>query len=574
MPITQVKALLVSSKESDLKLIGNYGHKFQYSKLCLQYANNCSEAKKLLQSDHFDILLICGSGNDRSQQLLYDWLRHEELSIPATVFIARNRNKDHHQQQLLRSGAIDIIPLKDLSPALLERSIRYAIRHKADELRLLKLAHHDPLTGLSNRLAFKSITKGLMAQSRRSGDLLALMVVDLDNFKAVNDNHGHDAGDCTLIEAANLIQKAIRETDFIARLGGDEFAIVGTQLKSPNDAATLARHIIERCNISQGSAPSNIEVSCSIGVSIFPNDGEEFNGLLKHADNALLAAKQAGKQQFSFADQQLNLKDRFHHALDNDIKSQAFLKQLELHFQPILDFKQQAIHGAEALLRWNCPNKGLLTPEKFLDTVESNGLMDKVGNWVVHNACMQHLKWREIGLPAIPVCVNLTARQLENSYLINVIKKLINNQNFDPHYLCLEFSEGDAFHCSEKVFNSLYKLHELGVNLTIDNFGKEYCSLTQLHRLPIDSLKIDKSLIQRLEQNGDFAQVTEAIIKLGKILNLDVIAHGIESDACLDYLLQRDCHHAQGYHIAKPLNGEDFACWANNHSDSVNATTH
>ena len=574
MPVTQVRALLVNNKDSVYQLIRKLSLNFQHSEICISCAQDYNHAISLIKEHRYDVLLVCDTDNSRAQQLFFDWLRSDELSVPATLFLTDAEGKDEQQHQLLLSGATDIIVIKQLTAALLERSIRYAIRHKADELRLLKLAHHDPLTGLANRLAFKNNIAKLMAQCRRSGDLLALMIIDLDNFKMVNDQYGHDIGDDTLIRAASLLRNTVRETDYIARLGGDEFAVIGTQLSSPSDAATLARHIINDCRITQRKNNTSINVTCSIGVSIFPHDGEELNSLLKHADNALLCAKANGNHCYSFADHQLNLKDKFQNMMELSIKSHSFLKELELYFQPIIDIKQQVIIGAEALLRWNSPCKGQLPPDKFLPIVESNGLMDKVGNWVLHHACMQQLNWQKLGLPLIPVSVNLTARQLENSYLINVIKKLINNQNFDPQYLCIELSEGDAFKCSEKVFNSLYKLRELGVHLTIDNFGKEYCSLTQLHRLPIDALKIDKSLIQRLEHNGDYADVTEAIIQLGKILNLEVIAHGIESDISLDYLRKRDCHQAQGYHIAEPLNSDAFGQWANQHRAATMIACH
>lgn len=561
MSSTQVKALLINNNPKDQILIRQLTDAFEESSIDLNYAHNIDSAKQQMQQGSFDILLI-NTEADISERLHFlNWLRNDDTNIPATLVINHSNDKVANQN-CLTTGAIDSINIEKLTPALLERSIRYAIRHKADELRLLKLAHHDPLTGLYNRLAFKNHLNTLMAQSRRSGELIALMIIDLDNFKSVNDCLGHDIGDETLIAAANIIQNSVRETDQVARLGGDEFAVIATQLNTPHDAATLARFIADRCKITQTSSQGNITVSCSIGLALFPNDGDEINLLLKHADNALLHAKKSGKSQFSFADQQLNLKDKFNHILDNEINNQAFIKQLHLLYQPVVDVNNQNIISAEALLRWQNPSKGLLEPCHFLSAVENNGLMNKVANWVIHNACMQHLKWIEAGLAPIPISVNLTARQLESSYLINVIKKLINNQDFNPNFLHLELSEGEAFKCSDKVYSSLYKLRKLGVKLTIDKFGKDYCSITQLHRLPIDAIKIDRSLIQHLEHNNDYADVTEAIIQLGKILNLETIAHGVENERCLEYLNKRDCHHAQGFYISEPLTGDRFYQWA------------
>lgn len=560
MSLTCVKALFINSNPKDQQFIGQLTNQFTQTEVALSHAKSADEAIERLNNSHIDIVLMGTEAELTNRLNLLNNLSRSEHFVPP-VLILTHKQTQSSQENCLKSGAIDNIDFSELSPALLERSVSYAIRHKADELRLLKLAHHDPLTGLSNRLAFKNHLIKHMAQSKRSGDLLALLIIDLDNFKLVNDTLGHDIGDKVLISAAEHLQENVRETDLVARLGGDEFAIIATQLHSTRDAAILARNIIEHCYFKQPGTLIEIAISCSIGIALFPTDGVNHNSLMKHADNALLHAKKSGKQQFSFADYKLNLKDKFQHALDNDIKHPHFLKQLQLYYQPIIDVNNQHITGVEALLRWNHPSKGLLTPDQFLSSVDSNGLMNKVGNWVVHNACMQHLAWVTLGLPPIPVAVNLTAPQLENSYLINVIKKLIHHQQFNPDFLCLELSEADAFKCSDKVHNSLYKLHELGVHLTIDNFGKDYCSLTQLHRLPIDSIKIDRSLIQRAEFNSEYGDVTEAIIQLGKILNLNIIAQGIESHSCMDYITERDCHQAQGFYIAKPLSSQHFEYW-------------
>ncbi|MCR8923953.1 EAL domain-containing protein [Dasania sp. GY-MA-18] len=572
MSITCVNALFISSSPNHRQLLAKLCKQFEYSEIEISYSASAELAQQCLSEKHYDILLI-GTESELEQRLeLLSNLPNDESYVPATLLLSHSKQAFSQHKHL--HSRIDSLRIQELTPALLEHCIRYAIRHKADEARLLKLAHHDPLTGLANRLAFKKQLLKLIAQTKRSGHLLALMIVDLDNFKLINDALGHDVGDKVLADAAEHLQQSVRESDLVARLGGDEFAIIATHLHSPKDAATLARTIIERCHFQQHGTHIKLDVSCSIGIALYPNDSQEHCVLLKHADNALFKAKQAGKRQFSFADQELNFKDKFQHALDSDIKHPKFLKQLQLYYQPIVDTKSQQLIGAEALLRWNNPSQGLLAPDKFLNAIESNGLMNKVGNWVVHNACMQHLAWVKQGLPAIAVSVNLTAQQLENSYLINVIKKLIHHQQFNPHYLCLELSEADAFKCSEKVQNSLYKLHELGVHLTIDNFGKDYCSLTQLHRLPIDSIKIDRSLIQRAEYNEEYADVTEAIIQLGKILNLNIIAQGIENSRCLEYISTRDCHQAQGFYIAKPLNHNHFMHWMGQQNQRLSNIAH
>ncbi|WP_019530540.1 putative bifunctional diguanylate cyclase/phosphodiesterase [Dasania marina] len=570
---TCVKALFINSSQHYKQLLIKLSSQFEHSDIELCHATSAASAQDYLNNNHCDILLIGTEAEVEQRMHLLSSLRSDDSYVPAALVL------NHHKQQpdqhtYLQSGAADSIAIQQLTPAFLEHSICYAIRHKADEVRLLRLAHHDSLTGLANRLAFKKQLPKLMVQAKRSGHLLALMIVDLDNFKVINDALGHDAGDQVLLAAAESLQHSIRESDQVARLGGDEFAIIATQLRSPQDAATLARTIINRCHFQQQGPRVKIDVNCSIGIALYPTDATEHSVLLKHADNALFKAKQSGKRQFSFIDQELNFKDKFQHTLDNELKHPKFLQQLQLYYQPIVDTHNQQLIGAEALLRWHNPSQGLLTPDKFLQAVASNGLMNKVGNWVVHNACMQHLQWVKQGLPPIAVAVNLTAQQLENSYLINVIKKLMRHQQFNPHYLCLELSEADAFKCSDKVQSSLYKLHELGVHLTIDNFGKDYCSLTQLHRLPIDSIKIDRSLIQRAEYNEEYADVTEAIIQLGKILNLNIIAQGIESSNSMDYIRQRDCHQAQGFYIAKPLSNQHFIHWLDARQQPLTSSSH
>lgn len=571
MPPNCVSALLVTSSQTEAHLIEQMLVRCHHSMISLTVDESSELARtRLMQQQHFDVLLIATESEFSSRIDLMRWVNnlsdedHEHCKPPVIALTLEDSATVY--RQTLQAGATDSLPIDQLSPTLLEHSIRYAIRQRADETRLLRLAHFDPLTGLANRTLFKSRLSENIAQAKRADQVMALLIVDLDGFKTVNDTLGHGAGDELLTQAAERLHNSVRETDMVARLAGDEFAIIATQLHGSEDAATLASGILQACRFSIESELEDIFVSCSIGIALFPQDGHDSKQLLRQADGALLLSKADGGSCFHYAESALNQLTRERALMVADIGHALIRDQLQLHFQPIVCTDDQSIVSVEALLRWQHPSRGLLKPEHFLSAAEASGLINPIGAWVLHRACQQHLEWLSQGLPPISISINLSPAQLEQHTLIKTIDDMAQRDGFDVEYLTMELSECDVYQCSTEASDNLCELHDMGVHITVDNFGKEYCSLTQLQRLPIDALKIDRSLIHRISMDTDSAAVTEAIIQLAKVMGIDVIAQGVEDSAEIGFLSSKQCTQLQGYGIARPLSGGDFPLWYNEYS--------
>ncbi len=474
-----VHALLVSNRQHNTEFIQKLLADCQQGNIFLEYAVTVAQAQRSLLKRHFDILLI-STEDDIDQRLsLIRWTREREHARPPVITISDDDSPSLYQLAL-QAGAADSLSFDQLSSPLLERCIRTTIRQKADEARLLQFAHYDPLTGVANRQLFNSKLKDALAQAKRSEQLLALMILDLDNFKQINDSLGHIAGNEVLSQLADRLRNSIRETDTVARLGGDEFSIIATQLKDADDAATMARGILQSCCFPISSDQSDLLVSCSIGIALYPQDGSETNLLLRQADAALLKSKLKGRCRFQYADKHINKENQSRKKLVKDLSTAISRDEFQLLFQPVVASDEGMICGAEALLRWNHPQKGLLSPGQFIHAAEKNGLISSLGNWVLRQCCQQHMNWLSQGLPPIPLSINLSPLQLLDSNLLETVQQLIHRHNFDPQQLNLEVNAKAFYEFSNAATEQLCELHDLGVGITVDNFGRNYYSLEKL----------------------------------------------------------------------------------------------
>ena len=427
-----------------------------------------------------------------------------------------------------------------------------AIERKHAEERLAYLAQFDSLTGLPNRHLFHDRLVHTIAQAKRSGRSMAVLFIDLDRFKLVNDTLGHHAGDKLLKETAVRLAQCVRGSDTVGRFSGDEFGAIVSDLSKPGDASLVAEKIIAALARPYDLDGHETFISASVGITLFPNDAEEAGALTKNADVAMYRAKEQGRNNYQYFTREMNERalDRVHMevALRRAIERREFL----LHYQPKVDLKTGAICGLEALLRWQHPEKGLVSPAAFIPVLEDTGLIVPVGEWVMREVCAQIRVWQRQGL-SMPVAVNLSARQFQQKELEDTVRRVLQTTGVAASLLEFELTESMLMKDPEAAARTLRGLKEAGVKLSVDDFGTGYSSLAYLKRFPIDALKIDRAFIRDVTVDPDDAVIAQAIIGLGHSLKLKVIAEGVETEAQLDFLSTHHCNEIQGFYFARPL---------------------
>ena len=433
-------------------------------------------------------------------------------------------------------------------------------------------AMHDLLTGLPNRTLFNEQLSVSLTKAANSKSMLAVMFLDLDRFKTINDTLGHAVGDRLLQKVAQRLSSCLGEDDTVARWGGDEFTLLVSQTTSAEAVAKIAQRILDALkpafNLEEHShawRSTSLHISSSIGIALYPQNGEDAETLLRNADAALYRAKQQGRNNYQFysaamnsqASQLLLLENQLHHALSRG--------ELVVYYQPQVNTITGAITGMEALVRWQHPQFGLVTPAKFIPLAEETGLIVPIGEWVLQTACAQNKAWQEAGLPPIRVAVNLSARQFQQPFLLNIVAQTLEETGLSPQCLELEITEGIAMQDVELTKAILSNLHQMGVHLSMDDFGTGYCSLSYLKQFPLHTLKIDKSFVQDIATDSQNAAIIEAIMTLGRGFNLRVIAEGVETEAQKDCLLRFDCQEMQGYLSSPPLPPQEATLFLRNY---------
>jgi diguanylate cyclase (GGDEF)-like protein len=432
-------------------------------------------------------------------------------------------------------------------------------RVKASEANFTHLARHDALTNLPNRLLVSDRMEQAIGQARRYGRRAALLFLDLDNFKTINDSLGHDAGDELLKEVARRLQGAVREMDTVSRQGGDEFLIVLTDVADLDAISAVANHVLSAMTQSFSLKGMQIVTSVSIGVALYPEDGDDFAALLKHADLAMYQAKAEGRNAFRFFDARMNADILERLNLDLGLREALSQQQFVLHYQPIVDIHSGRLLAAEALIRWQHPQRGMVGPDKFIPAAESSGLIVEIGEWVLNEACRQMMVWRAAGLPAFVVSVNLSSVQFRRGNLEALVAAALQRYGLPAECLELELTESLLLQDSERFIDTLYRLKALGVKLSIDDFGTGYSNLSYLQRFRVDKLKIDQSFVRKLQDSPEDRAIVTAIIQMAKSLHLLTIGEGIEDDSTRQVLAELGCDQGQGYWFSRPLVSSDFA---------------
>jgi len=436
-------------------------------------------------------------------------------------------------------------------------TLRTRVEHAAAERKLEFLAHHDMLTGMPNRLLLRDRFEQASAEADRENSGVAVLFLDLDNFKQVNDTLGHNYGDLLLVKVVERLRHCLREADTISRQGGDEFVVLLPHLHDVSAIGEVAEHIVQAFAEPFEIENYSIDTSFSIGISLYPNDSREFDILLKNADTALYQSKDSGRDTYRFFSEKMNIdaQEQLHlqGQLRNAVKNQEFL----LHYQPQFDIGTGRMIGAEALVRWQHPELGLVSPGRFISLAERTGLVIPMGEWVLNEACRQARQWMDNGQPLV-IAVNLSALQFKRGNLLETVAGALKHSGLPPHMLELELTESILVQDVEVAIKTLRRLKEMGIKLSIDDFGTGYSSLSYLKRLAVNKLKIDQSFVRDLAEDADSAAIVKAIIQLGHTLLLTVIAEGVETDAQLAFLQNYGCDEVQGYLFSRPVASAEF----------------
>jgi diguanylate cyclase (GGDEF)-like protein len=522
----------------------------------LHEVSNGAEAYQYCKKNLPDLVLLDAmmpemDGFDACQKI-----RNLKNANHLPILIVTALDDDDSVERAFKVGATDYLP-KPVHFAVLRQRISRLLHTARVEKHVRHLAFTDPLTGLPNRTTLSTHLEGLLSKVRAEDEMLAMLFLDLDRFKLVNDTLGHSVGDLLLKAVADRLQRCIRGGDMVARLGGDEFTVIIDRAKSKESVARIAQTICDSLNQPFSFSGQEIFVSTSIGISLYPRDGEDIGELMKHADTAMFRAKETGVNYF-FYESNMEAEVLRKVEIEADLRRIVTRDEIDVYYQPKADVNSRSIVGMEALVRWNHPQKGLITPAEFIPLAEETGLINEIGLWVMITACLQAQTWLTEGYKRLTVAVNLSGIQLQRGNVIRQVEQVLEETQIDPAMLELEITESTIMSNPERVIDILKKLKDIGVRLAVDDFGTGYSSLNYLKKFPIDELKIDAAFVKDVETNSDDRAIIKSIIALAKTMKLKVVAEGVETRKQEEILKDFGCDYIQGYYIGRPLCGEDF----------------
>ncbi|MES2046867.1 MAG: EAL domain-containing protein [Pseudomonadota bacterium] len=425
--------------------------------------------------------------------------------------------------------------------------------------KMVHLAQHDFLTNLPNRVLLTDRIAQAISSAKRNKKQLAILFLDLDNFKNINDSLGHTTGDKLLQSVANRLTACVRESDTVSRQGGDEFVILLTETTSEQYAATTADKILTTLALPHTIGSNDLHVTTSIGISVYPADGVDSETLIKNADTAMYHAKEIGRNNHQFFRSEMNVRAVERQLIEENLRSALADGEFILHYQPKVNLEKNMVTGAEVLLRWMHPDWGMVLPERFMATAEDCGLIVPIGRWVMRQACTQAKQWSDAGLAPISVAINVSALEFRQKSFVGDVREVLHDTGLEPQYLELEITESVLMLNVDTSAHILQELKELGVTLAVDDFGTGYSSLNYLKQFPIDVLKIDQSFLKDMEIDPQNGIIVSAVIGMGNNLKLKVVAEGIENEAQLIFLREKNCEEGQGFFFGNPITGKDFS---------------
>lgn len=517
--------------------------------------------------------------NDACARIFGFSSREELMAANAMTFYADLKERDQTMELLKEVGTltnlelqlkrrdgspiwvlenITLLPPRNEEPAILEGTLIDITDRKLAEEQIEFHAYHDVLTNLPNRKLFTDRLTLALFHARRNETALAVMFIDVDHFKVINDTLGHNAGDELLLAMADRIPKSVREGDTVARMGGDEFTLLLPDLRYPEDAAKIAENVLSR--IEQPVTISNRElyVTASIGIALYPTDGNDAETLLKNADSAMYLAKESGRNNYQLCTAAMKVRAQERLSLEHALRHALERGEFRLNFQPLVNLVKGRVTGLEALIRWHHTERGLILPDEFIPLAEESRLIVPIGEWVLREACWHAREWTRDGMPDVRVSVNLSARQFQQRDLIVSVREALAETGLNPEHLELEITESTAMQNAEFTIDVLRELREMGITISIDDFGTGYSSLNYLKRFPINTVKIDKAFVRDVTTDLGDAAIVNAVIGIAHSMNLRVIAEGVETREQLEFLRQRRCEEMQGFLFSEPLPVEDI----------------
>ncbi len=497
------------------------------------------------------------------QQALHHGLMQEELLVKLREKEAGLRSTE--LALLKEKAALDehVLKLQAANENLVVATLNaHSLAEEIDKakIQMAHLAQHDALTDLPNRILLNERLVQSIALTHRQGKRLAVMFMDLDRFKYINDSLGHAVGDQLLQSVAKRLTESVRSTDTVCRLGGDEFVILLADVEHAEDAARSAQKILDVLNVTHRIEHFELHVTASIGISIYPDNGQDADTLIKNADTAMYQAKEGGRNHYQFFEQNMTVVAVERQAIESGLRGALAQQEFVLHYQPKIDLETGAISGVEALIRWQHPQHGLILPEQFVWIAEDCGLIIAIGEWVLREACAHAQSWQAAGLPPVPVAVNISAVQFRHKAFLDSVTSILNDTGLAPCYLELELTESVLMQDADGAAAVLNALKTMGVRLAIDDFGTGHSSLSYLKRFPIDTLKIDQSFLRNITHatdRSDDAAIVAAVVGMGKILNQCVIAEGVETREQMAFLQAQGCAQGQGFYFSQPVTADD-----------------
>ncbi len=553
-------------------------------------AKNGKEAIELLTKHDIALILLDIVMPDLNGYEICKTIKQTELYRKTPIIFLTVKNETEDEIKGFNLGAVDYI-IKPISPPVVKARVgtqialskankklqqhslelEQLVAHRTEELtreitekqkvyeKLHYLANYDQLTQLPNRNLFNERLAYVYKLAKRNNSSFSLLLIDLDRFKHVNDSLGHHIGDLLLEQVGQRLSTCLRGVDTVARIGGDEFTVTLTELHKKEDAAIVAEKIIKELSHPFEIHGQLIHIGCSIGISSYPNDGENLHAMLKNADMAMYEVKEKGKNAYAFFSSDMTEHANQRMELEKDLYSALLNNELYLNYQPIINLQDETICGVEALLRWSHPKHGQVSPDKIISIAEESDLILKVGKWVLTTACKQISSWHEQGFSDLHIAINMSTRQFEEKAdSVTLLKKLIQQNQLPEHIIQLEITENLMLEDSKLILNGLSELKNLGISLSVDDFGTGYSSLSYLRRFPIDTLKIDQSFIRDFNQGSGEDTLVKAILAMGQSLNMKVIAEGVETKEQLMFLQAHGCNYAQGYYFSKPVSANEI----------------
>lgn len=473
------------------------------------------------------------------------------------VMMITGLDDDASVERAYEVGAIDFIT-KPIKWAVLKHRVKSVVAKIIAERKVKLLAYRDTLTDLPNRLLFADRLEQAIIRCERSRASMALMLIDIDDFKLVNDSFGHEAGDKLIKAVGQLISRSLRRADTIARLGGDEFAVIIEGIESPEDAISIADNLTTILEHNVRLDDRETYTSASIGIAVYPDDGKEARTLLKNADTAMFRAKENGRHCFQFYKPEMSVTAMERLDLENSLKAAFENDEFMILYQPVIDIQKNEIVSVEALLRWQHPEKGMIYPTDFISIVEDSGLIVALGEWLIVSACKQIEQWQEAGLKGQRVSFNIAPRQFKEQNMAVVFKQALAEHKIPASSLCVEVTESTLIENNGEVESTLKKLRDMGMQISLDNFGTGYASLAYLKDFPVDMVKIDRAFIAGIPDNREDSAIVDAICGLAHGLGLGIIAEGVENIRQLNVLQNKGCQYAQGFYWSKPMPGDEY----------------